>query len=173
MPDLTDTFYESKAFHGYGAQLLVGAGDSTPGPESFMAIAEILTITPGSMDTANIDKTHLRSPEAHKESMPGLRETGAFGLSGNWVPDEPTHSNNAGSATAPVAAPGLVALSRSREVRNFIIRLPYKTGTPAAEMEWPFQGYISKFQPGEIGTEDKVNFTAEVMPVRDISAALP
>ena len=85
MADVTDTYYPGEAFTGYGVQLLVGQGGASP--ETFVAIADLETITPGDMSTTVIEKTHLRSPEAHKEKMAGLRDSGAFALGGQLAAD--------------------------------------------------------------------------------------
>lgn len=162
MSNVTDTYYEGEAIHGYGAQLLVGQGDS---PESFVAIADVAEITPGDMNTAIIEKTHLRSPEAHREKLAGLRDSGPFTIMGNWRPNHGSQSNAGGDGHTL----GLVGLWRTRAERNFKIVL--NDGSPATE--WPFRGVVSKFQPGTIGADDKINFTAEITPLTDFSADLP
>lgn len=164
MADVTDQFYTGEAFHGYGSQLLVGDGAS---PEVFAAIADISEITPGDMTTAVIDTTHLRSPEAHREKIAGLRDSGPFTISGNWRPNHESHSN-AGGGSGPFASGGLAKFARDRQQRNFRIKL-----SDTDETIWPFRGIVTKFQPGTIGPDDKVNFTAEITPVADFSAALP
>lgn len=168
MSDRTDTFYAAEgAIHGYGAQLMVGDGAS---PENFEAIAAVVGITPGSMDTADIDRTHLRSPDAHHEHMPGMRDSAAFSVAGIWLPSEQSQ-NNAGGGSGAFASGGLVALWRGRATHNFKIVLGAGGGSPA--VEWPFRGYVKKFQPGEIGTTDKINFTAEFQPTEAYDADLP
>lgn len=164
--DRTDSFYAAEdAIHGYGAQLLVGDGAS---PEAFEAIAGVVSITPGEMNTADIDRTHLRSPDAHKEHMPGMRDSGPFSVQGIWLPNEQSQSNTGGGSGAFVSG-GLIALWRARTTHNFRIKL--NDGSPATE--WPFRGYVSKFQPGEIGPDDKINFTAEFTPTEAYDADLP
>jgi hypothetical protein len=166
MSDRTNTFYPAEgAIHGYGAQLMVGDGAS---PENFEAIAGVVSITPGEMSTADIDRTHLRSPDAHKEHMPGMRDSGAFQVAGIWLPDEQSQSNTGGGSGA-FQSGGLVSLWRGRATHNFKIVL--NDGSPATE--WPFRAYVSKFQPGEIGQDDKINFTAEFMPTQAYDADLP
>ena len=242
MSDVTDTYYAGEAIHGYGTQLLVGQNEPTA--ETFVAIADVTTITPGDMTTAVIEKTHLRSPEAHREKMAGLRDSGPFALTGNWRPAHGTHSNAGGDG----AAVGLVGLWRQRVERNWKIVLPSvpATGAPVAitsnaagaaspvttaaphgltsgdgvlitggtgsvppiagawvvtvtsptvftipltvttpgtggsltktaeaGLEWPFRGIVTKFQPGEIGIDEKIPFNAEITPVKDFSADLP
>jgi len=167
MANVTDDFYAGEAIHGYGAQLMVGQGDS---PETFVAIADIVEITPGDMTTAVIDKTHLRSPEAHREKMAGIRDSGPFAIRGNWRPKHGSQSNETNTvADGFTAGYGLVALWRERTEANFKIVL--NDGSPATE--WPFRGVVTKFQPGTIGIDDKVEFTAEITPLQDFSADLP
>jgi hypothetical protein len=239
MADVTNTYYEGEAKLGYGAQLLVGQGGE---PENFAAVADLSEITPGDMTTEVHDKSHLRSPEAHREKLAGLRDSGAFGLTGNWRPKHGSQSNAGGDGHT---TGGLVALWRTRAERNFKILLPFgdpvsqgvtlaqvagvatataiaphgletgmsvdisgatpggyngthlitvltpttftypvaagtaspATGTPmvttTTDIEWPFRGVVTKFQPGTIGLDDKIPFTAEVTPLSDFSAALP
>lgn len=171
MADVTDTFYPGEAIVGYGAQLLVGQDDGSP--ETFVAIADVMSIQPGAMTTAVIDKTHLRSPEAHREKMAGLRDSAAFTISGNWRPEHGSQSNAGGDG---FTNGGLVALWRTRAERNFIIQLPKSGGnvvTGSPGVEWPFRGVVTNFTPGAIGLDDKVGFTAEITPLQDFSAALP
>ena len=163
--DVTNTYYPSEGFNGYGSQLMVGDGAS---PEVFEAIAFIDTITPGDMNTAVIDRTHLRSPEAHREKLLGLRDSGPFTLKGTWVPLHRSQSN-VGGGTGAFASGGLLAIWRNRLTKNFKIVL--SDGSPATE--WPFTGGVTKFQPGEISGENKVDFTAEITPLQDFSASLP
>lgn len=166
MADRTGTFYAAEgAIHGYGAQLMVGDGAS---PEVFEAIAGILTITPGEMSTEDISRTHLRSPDAHHEHMPGLRDSGAFTVEGIWLPEEQSQSN-AGGGSGSFTSGGIIALWRARTTHNFKIVL--NSGSPA--VEWPFRGYVAQFQPGEIGIDDKINFSASFQPTEAYDADLP
>lgn len=168
MSDRTGTFYAAEgAIHGYGAELKMGDGAS---PETFESIATITSITPGEMVTEDIDRTHLRSPDAHREHMPGMRDSGAFVLNGVWLPEEQSHSNTGGGSGA-FADGGLIAKWRGRETHNFRIEL-FRPGSPNM-VTWPFRGYVSRFQPGEIGVADKINFTAEIRPTEAYDADLP
>ena len=169
MADRTDTFYAvaDSAIHGYGAQLEVGDGG---GSETFQAIAAILSITPGDMSTADIDTTHLRSPDAHREHRAGIRDSGAFTVTGTWLPTDESQSN-AGGGSGSFTDGGLIALWRGRQNHNFRIVLPDNEGSPS--IVWAFRGYVSQFQPGEIGVDDKINFTASFMPTEAYDADLP
>lgn len=169
MSDRSNTFYAvaDSAIHGYGAQLMVGDGG---GSETFQAIAAILSITPGDMSTADIDTTHLRSPDAHREHRAGIRDSGAFTVTGVWLPTDESQSN-AGGGSGSFTSGGLIALWRGRQNHNFKIVLPDNEGSPS--IEWPFRGYVSQFQPGEIGVDDKINFTASFMPTEAYDSDLP
>lgn len=163
MSNRTNTYYAATgAQSGYGTQLMVGNGAS---PETFEAIAGVVSIQPGDMSTADILRTHLRSPDAHQEHMPGLRDSGAFNVEGIWLPTEESQSN-AGGGSGSFTAGGLVAIWRARTTRNFRIVLPDAT-------IWPFTAYVSQFQPGSITNDDKIDFTAGFQPTQAYDASLP
>ena len=146
---------------------MVGQGDS---PESFVAVADVIEITPGEMSTAIIDKTHLRSPEAHREKLAGIRDSGPFTCKLNWRPKHGTQSNQTNTTEHGVASGrGLIALWRERTEANFKIVL--NDGSPATE--WPFRGVVTKFQPGAVGVDTKIDATVEITPLQDFSADLP
>jgi len=169
MADVTDTYYAAEgAVHGYGAQLQVGDGASPT--EAFQSIAGVSSITPGEMTTADIVRTHLRSPDAHHEHMPGLRDSGAFSCNLVWLPEDESQSN-VGGGSGSFTGGGLVAMWRGRETHNFRIVLPIP-GSPDG-IVWPFRGYISQFQPGEIGVDDKINAAVSFMPTEAYDADLP
>ena len=153
------------AIHGYGAELQVGNGAS---PETFESIAALLTITPGEMTTADIDCTHLRSPDAHREHRSGIRDSGAITCTGVWLPTHASQSN-AGGGSGSFSSGGLIAMWRGRQNHNFKIVLA--EGSP--DNEFPFRAYVSQFQPGEIGVDDKINFTVSFMPNQAYDTDLP
>lgn len=167
MANRTGTFYSAAddAVHGYGAELQVGDGAS---PEVFESIAFLRNITFGDMSTADLDVTHLRSPDAHREHRAGIRDSGAFSCSGIFVPGEQSQSNT-GGGSGPFQTGGLIALWRGRQNHNF--KIVVNEGSP--NNEWAFRGYVSKFQPGEVGIDNIVDFSAEFMPVRAFDADLP
>ena len=157
MADRTDDFYAAAgAIHGYGFQLQVGDGAS---PESFEAIAAVKTATPGEASTEDIDRTHARSPAAHKEHMAGMRDSGEWAFEGIYLPAEQSHATDGGGSGA-FQNGGLPAIWTSREERNF--KLVLNDGSPATE--WEFRGYISKFQISEIGVDDVIRFTGAIQP---------
>lgn len=162
--DRTDTFYAATdAIHGYGAQWLIGNGAS---PETFQAVAGVVSITPGDMSTAVIDRTHLRSPDAHREKMAGIRDSGPFTMELIWFPNDESQSN-AGGGAGSFTAGGVVKLWIDRTERNMKIVL--NDASPSTE--WPFAGVITRFQPGAIGIDDKIGATVEVTPLDGSSHA--
>lgn len=166
--DRTGTFYSAAAsIHGYGAQLMMGDGTS---PEQFEAIAAIRNIQFGSMDTKDINNTHLRSPDAHEEHKPGMRDSGAFQCEAIWLPEEESQSN-AGGGSGPFSGGGIIAKWRARTTHNFKIVLD-RPGSPNA-IEWEFSAYVSKFQPGTVGKDDIIMATIGFQPTQAYDAALP
>ncbi len=157
MADRTGDFYAATAaVHGYGFQLMVGNGAS---PELFEAVAYLKTTTPGEASTDDIDRTHARSPGAHKEHMAGLRDSGAFTFEGIYIPSEDSLST-AGGGTVAFTDGGLPSFWTDRQDRNF--KLVLNDGSPATEM--PFRGYVNSFQIAQIGIEDVIGFSGGIQP---------
>src|SRR5688572_507885 len=127
MADVTDTYYPSEGIHGYGTQWMIGDGAS---PEVFEAVPYVKRITPGDMTTAVMDKTHLRSPEAHREKKAGLRDSGPFSIEMIWHPKHESQSNE-GGGSGVFATGGLFAMWRARSEHNMKLVLP--DGSPATE----------------------------------------
>lgn len=169
MADRTLGFYAAEgAIHGYGARMLIGDGAS---PEVFEAVAFLKNIQPGTMETTDMDRTHLRSPDAHREHMPGLRDSGAFVCTGIWIPDEQSLSN-AGGGTNIFQSGGVIKLWRDRTIHNMKIKL--NDGTDDTDgTEWPFRGYVRRFQPGDINNDAPIDFTIEFQPTEAYDADLP
>ncbi len=178
MADVTGTTYAGEAFIGYLAELRVGQGDS---PETFTAVADIRTITPGDMTTGIVEKTHLRSPERHREKLATLRDSGPFTIAGNYRPTHGSHTINGGDGFNTTH--NLVSLWRDCTEANFEIELPpnatnYDPGSPGSpgspgpnSIILAFRGVVSKYQIGAIGLDTLVDFTAEITPLR--AYALP
>ena len=159
MADVTGTTYAGDAFIGYLSELRVGQADS---PETFVAVADVTIITPGDMTTGVVEKTHLRSPDRHKEWIATLRNSGAFQIQGNYRPGHGSHTIAGGDGFA--ADRSLVSLWRDVTEANFEIELPVEaSGSPAIVLS--FTGVVTKYQIGAIGVETKVDFTAEITPL--------
>jgi hypothetical protein len=180
MSDVTDTFYFGEAFIGYGAQVMIGQGDGNPTgtpvvPETFIAIPDIESITPGDMTTGIIQKTHLRSPGRHHEKLATLRDSGPIVLQGNYRPSHGAHKQVA--ADGFLEGYSLLSLWRNVTEANFLLVFPEeagKVGTPPDDtaIALPFRGVVSKYQPGVLGLDGKCPFTCEITPLSDYSSGL-
>lgn len=159
MADVTGTTYAGEAFIGYLSELRVGQNDGSP--ETFTAVADITIITPGDMTTGVIEKTHLRSPDRHREHLATLRDSGPFQFVGNYRPGHGSHTVAGGDGFA--ADRSLPSLWRDVTEANFEIELPAAAFSPAIVLE--FRGVVTKYQIGAIGLDQKVDFTAEITPL--------
>lgn len=162
--DVTNQFYASEGFIGYGAQWLIGQDDGSP--ETFVAVAQIDTIDFGEMTAGIINKTHLRSPGRAHEKIATIRDLGPFTMTGTLNLQHGSHTFAGGDG---FTAGGLIAIHRSLAERNMQIELP--DGSPATIL--PFRGVISSLKLGTLGLEELVKFTAQVQPLADYTASLP
>ena len=139
--------------------MLVGQGDGDPTgtpvvPETFAAIPDIESITPGDMTTGIIEKTHLRSPGRHREKLATLRDSGAIVLQGNYRPSHGAHKQNGGDGFLPDHS--VLALWRAVKENNFKLVLPVEAGmvgTPPDDtaIELTIRGVISRIPAGRAG----------------------
>lgn len=159
--DVTDTFYAGGAFIGYGAQLKVGQGDS---PETFVAIPDVESITPGDASTGVVEVTHLRSPDRHKEKKGTIRDHGPFAVTGNYRPDHGAHKTAGGDGFG--VGRSLVALNDNVTEANFEIEFPVDGGSTVIS----FRGLITKYQIGALAIEGKVPFMMDVTPLRSFAS---
>jgi hypothetical protein len=160
MSNVTGTYYAGDAFTGYGAELRVG--QATGSPETMVAVPDVETITPGDMTTGVIEKTHLRSPDRHREKLATLRDSGPFTIVGNYRPTHGAHKTSGGDGFA--ANYSLVSLWEDVRVANFEIGMPAEAGSPA--ITFSFTGQVTKYQVGALSVEGKVTFTADITPLR-------
>lgn len=173
MADVTDTFYPGEAFIGYGAQLKVGQGDS---PETFVAVADVMSITPGSTPAGIINKTHLRSPGRAHEKLSTIRDLGPFSIAGNYRPTHGSHALTGGDGFSTPSSPdagdgkSLPALHRSQAENNFQIEL---TDAEGSTITLDFRGVVSDYKVGQIVLDQKVEFTADIQPLSDWTGGLP
>ncbi|WP_306150644.1 phage tail tube protein [Roseovarius sp. MMSF_3281] len=76
---------ETQANIGYDSEFAIGDGGD---PETFTAIAEVVSITPPGLTRDKEEATHLKSPDKYKEYVMALFDTGDVSLTLNWVPSE-------------------------------------------------------------------------------------
>lgn len=165
MADVTDEFYASEAFIGYGAQFEVGQGDS---PETFVAVPEVMDIAPlVSMTTPTIPVTHLRSPDRHEELIATISKSGPIVMNGTYRPGHGAHKLAGGDGFD--ASHNLQALRASAARNNFRIVLPEAAGlegSPASAIALPLVGIVTKYEIGKLDNNGVVPFTLEVTPSR-------
>lgn len=164
MADVTDTFYPSNAFIGYGGQFLVGDGGS---PEGFHALGQVKRISPiVSLTTGVKEITHLRSPDATREKLPTLSDSSPVTVEGTFDPARGEHLIAGGSDGFTVDS-NLQALRKSRVKWNFRIGLPIEAGSDGSPDQYitlPLVGVVTKYEIGELSTENEVPFTVEITP---------
>jgi hypothetical protein len=131
MSDVTDTFYPSKGFIGYGSQLLIGQDDGSP--ETFVAVAQVDTIEFGAMTAGIINKTHLRSPGRAHEKIATIRDVGAFKVSPAAEHETRlARTTRAATGSRPAASSPSIALVRSANMKIVLA-----DGSPGTEV--PFR----------------------------------
>jgi hypothetical protein len=78
------TTYASNAVTGYGAEFAIGPNASPFVPTY---ILEIKSIKVTNFSVSEVDVTHLLSPDATEESIPGLIKPGTIEIAGNFLAD--------------------------------------------------------------------------------------
>lgn len=172
MADVTDTLYAGEAMIGYGAQMLVGQDDGSP--ETFVAIPDVRSITPGDMTTGVVQKTHLRSPDRHHEKIATIRDSGPIVVECNYRPNHGAHQLSGGDGFS--ATHNLPQLWRDVTEANFRLILPEAGEVVSPDTEGAvvdIRGVITRYQIGQIQLEDLIPVTIEITPLQDYSSGLP
>ena len=73
----------SQANSGYGATFAVGVGS----PINYAIVSEIASINKKNFTVPPIDVTHLLSPNATEEMIPGIIKPGTVEMTGNYIAD--------------------------------------------------------------------------------------
>src|SRR5260370_38395691 len=135
----------TKASIGYLATFSVGSNAS---PVVFTEMAEVKTIKPNLATIPVINATHLQSPNATEEKLPGLIMPGTIELSGNFIGD--TSQLN------------ILSLAESRSVFPFKITAPINKGTQVYTLTG--SGFVSKYDNGplEPSTLNAFTMTMEI-----------
>lgn len=167
MADVTDTLYAGQAMIGYGAQFLVGQGEAV---ETFVAVPDVMSITPGDWTTGVTNKTHLRSPDRHHEKIATIRDSGAWALEANYRPGHGAHQTEGGDGFN--ATHNLPYLWVNVVENNFRVVLPepaetVSDGTSGEVLA--FRGVITKYQVGQIALEELIPCSVEVTPLQAIT----
>jgi hypothetical protein len=119
----------TKATIGYLATFWVGDASS---PIAYTQMAELKSIKPNIATIPVIDATHLQSPNATQEKLPGLIAPGTVDITGNFVGDTSQLS--------------ILTMAESRSVFPFKITAPINKGTQVYTVAG--SGFISKYDVG-------------------------
>lgn len=157
--DVSNQFYgvSDDAVAGYGAQLFVADQSS---PETFEAIAGVKSIPIPTQQTTDIDVTHLRSPNRHKEHKAGMRDTGQIQVEMVYMPTHRSQSMT-GGGTGPFQYGGLPVLQADGVNRSFKIVCNDDNATTIL-----FRAYIGAFSPGTVGYDGTIPATLTLQPVQ-------
>lgn len=130
----------TQAVIGYSSKFYTGVAGS---PITYTAVAEVNQIDLQDYTVSEIDATHLTSPSATEEVIPGLVKTGSIDIMGNYIGD-----------TTQQAVDTLAA---ARTV------FPFKLTTPASgstTLTVTGTGFFTKMQKGPIEPNKKTEFKA-------------
>jgi len=116
----------SEATIGYLATFSTG---DTSSPVTYTEMLEIKSITPNLLTVPAIDATHLKSPNATEEKLPGLIKPGTVDITGNFIGD--------------TTQLDILTLAKARTVFPFKITAPVNSGTETYTCT--AEGFISKY----------------------------
>lgn len=132
----------SQATIGYGAKFFTGAPGS---PITYTEVVESAVITPNDFTVGVIDVTHLNSPSATKENIPGLVAPGTIEVMGNF--------------TGVASQLALDALAVGRTIFPWKITAP---ATATTVLTMTGTGFITKLETGPFETEKKTDLKFSV-----------
>jgi hypothetical protein len=121
----------TKATIGYLGTFSIG---DTASPVVYTQVAECKTIKPNLATIPVINATHLLSPNATEEKLPGLIMPGTIDISGNFIGD--TSQLN------------ILTLAKARTVFPFKMTAPVNKGTQV--YTFAASGFVSKYDVGPI-----------------------
>jgi tail tube protein len=133
----------TKATIGYLATFQTG---DTSSPVNYTQMAELKNIKPNLVTVPVINATHLQSPNATEEKLPGLILPGTIDISGNHIGDTSQLS--------------ILALSQTRTVFPFKITAPINKGTQVYTIAG--NGFFSKYDVGQLEPNVLAEFSATI-----------
>lgn len=107
---------------GYGAAFAIYDGVS-----SYVAVAEVVNITPPGRTRDAVDATHMASPNKYREYIAGLLDAGEATIEINFVPavsDVINTAMEAGVGTFQITHPNGIRLQFSAVVTNYEPDMP-------------------------------------------------
>lgn len=115
-----------------------------PPSEDFDSVGEVTSLTPPGMTRDAVEATHLKSPDAFKEFIAGLKEGGEASITVNYVPAESDR---------------LVAAFDAGRIRARIT-FPALAGGPALALT--FTGIVTAWNLNDVVAADKMSATFTV-----------
>ncbi|HXI88455.1 MAG TPA: phage tail tube protein [Bryobacteraceae bacterium] len=143
MPFTAPTTYFSKANSGYLAQFLIGDAASPP---NFTAISEIKSFAPDLVTMAEVDTTHLLSPNNTEEFVPAMIKPGKVVFGGNFLGD--------------ASQLNITTLAQGQTIFPFQIKAPVQRGTKTYVCSGT--GFISSYKPGPFENNKAIEFSVEI-----------
>jgi hypothetical protein len=119
----------TQATIGYLATFSVGDDSS---PIEYTEMLEVKTIKPNIATIPVVDATHLQSPNATQEKLPGLIQPGTVDITGNFIGD--------------ASQLQILTLAEQRSVFPFKVTAPIASGTKTYTLTG--SGFISKYDNG-------------------------
>jgi hypothetical protein len=133
----------TQAVIGYESIFYVGDSSS---PIGYTALAEVKSIKPALMTVPAIDATHLLSPNATEEKLPGLIKPGTNEMMGNFIGD--------------ASQLNIATLAKARTVFPWKITSPIQSGTKTYTATG--NGFFSKYETGPFEPSKLVEFAATI-----------
>ena len=133
----------TKATIGYLATFSTGNSAS---PVVYTQMAELKSVKPNLATIPVINATHLQSPNATEEKLPGLILPGTIDISGNHIGD--------------ASQLNILALAQARTVFPFKITAPINSGTQVYTIAG--SGFIAKYDVGQLEPSVLQEFSATI-----------
>lgn len=133
---------ETNAALGYGAVLSISDNVS---PRVFVEVGELTDFDFNGFSVDQIDATHLQSPDATTESIPGLKKPGTITLTGNFT-------GETGQMKLNTYLGGRV---------RFAWKIEHTLGDGSAYLASGL-GYVAKGHKGPFDAQKKVDFNFDI-----------
>lgn len=143
----------TKASTGYLGTLAIGSSASPP---VYSNMLEVKSIRPALYTVPSLDATHLQSPNATEEKLPGLIRPGTLSMTGNFVGDT-TQLN-------------ISSLAQARTVFPWRFTAPVNAGTQTYTATG--MGFISRYEHDGIEASRIHEFTMEIEVTGNITEAV-
>lgn len=129
----------SNALLGYGSVFEIVSDTS---PDAYIALAEVKSITPPSIDVDQVEVTHMQSPNRYREFISGLLDGGEASFEMNFVPGSTSDDRIFELLNLPTG------VSRRRACR-----ISYPNG-----VTWSFDAEVTGYEP-DIPFDDAMTAT--------------